>query len=191
MTTTEQQSWEHILDARLVTLYDIDVPTLKTNRQGRMTPQQRQRLQRRRWRKIGNHTTRGVIALGLLAILIAVPAENLFAIVLAIVRFIVGVAAITQLWFAWRYFRRTSREIAAGNIKMYPGRLHHVEWYGIRILFCERGEFYNVPRHEWEAFDHHARYRIFCTPHTKIILAAQPVHQDEPLPEAWSRYDDQ
>lgn len=187
----EQQSWEPILNARLVALYGVDVPTLKTNRQGRMTPQQRQRVQRRRWHKIGNYVVRGLIALGLFAGLTLLPSENLLAAGLSVLRFILGVAGLIQLWLAGRYFWRTSREIVAGKVKMYPGRLHRVQWYGVRILFCERGEFYHVPRHEWEAFDHHARYRIFCTPHTKIILAAQPVHQDEPLPEAWARRDDQ
>jgi hypothetical protein len=73
---------------------------------------------------------------------------------------------------------------------MYPGRLNKVVWKGLRIMFCERGEFYNLPNGEWDAFDHYRRYRVYCTPYTHLIVGAQPVHKDEPLPEAWKRADD-
>lgn len=190
MMSSENKVWEPIVDARLVEVYGVDVPTLKTNRQGRMTKAQQQRLQRVRWHKIGMNVAIGSVALVMFLALSAIPTEGVLTTVLACPRLILGATVLLQAWFAVQFFWRTSREIATGKVKMYPGRLHRVMWYGSRILFCERGEFYNVPRREWEAFDHHERYRVFCTPHTKVILAAQPVHQDEPLPEAWARGDD-
>jgi hypothetical protein len=183
-------TWDNIIDARLVDVYGVDDATLKDNRRGRMTETQRSRLKGLRWRRIALLGRSLIIALLLYFLLGRIPLTGFLAALMWFPRALLLLIVLIQTIRIFHFYRRSSGEIAEGKVRMYPGRLSKVVWYGIRILFCERGEFYYLPNREWEAFDHQGRYRVYCTPYTKVILAAQPVHRDEPLPEAWRRDDD-
>lgn len=170
---------EPIIEPRLAAVYPLDPMTLTTNHKGRMTDTQRDYL--KRWRR---SKLLRLLAISATAALLTIA--SVWFVAAACVRiFLLGVALI-QLWRTVRFYRRSSGELAAGVVRMYEGRLYKKQYYWTRVLFCERGEFPNLPLREWDAFDHFGRYRVYCTPHTRIILAAQPIHQDEHLPKSWS-----
>ena len=178
--------WDTILDARLVEIYDIDEASLKTNRSGRMTDKQRQRLQTLRWQRIRRYGMTAIVALILWLASGFFSTGGVFGLVVNFIRIILLLVVLTQIGRIVSHHRRTNREISDGRVLMYPGRLNKVVWYGTRIMYCERGTFYKLSDAEWDAFDDYGRYRVFCTPYTKTIVGAQPVHRDEPLPEAWA-----
>ena len=183
-------TWDNIIDARLVDVYSVDDMTLRDNRRGRMTENQRSRLKQLRWRRIALLSRSLLLAALLFFLLGRIPLTGFFAGLMWFPRGLLLLIVLVQAIRIFYFYHRSSNEITEGKVRMYPGRLSKVVWGGIRILFCERGEFYHLSNREWEAFDHQGRYRVYCTPDTKVILAAQPVHRDEPLPEAWKRDDD-
>ena len=187
MSTT----WENIIDTRLADVYGLDDATLQSNRRGRMTEVQRSRLGQMRWHRIRVLSRPLIVAFVFFLLLGQVPVIGFAAFLLGFLRGLLLLIAISQTVRVIYFYYRTTTEIADGKVRMYPGRLNKVVWKGIHILFCERGEFYHLPRREWDAFDHYGRYRVYSTPYTNVILAAQPVHRDEPLPEAWKRGDDE
>jgi hypothetical protein len=182
--------WENIIDARLVDVYGVDDATLQSNRHGRMTDNQRSRLRSMRWHKIRVLSRPLLVALVGYFLSGLMPVAGFAAGIFGFLRGLLLLISISQVVRIGYFYYRTTTEITEGKVRMYPGRLNKVVWKGIRILFCERGEFYHLPNREWDAFDHYGRYRVYSTPYTHVILAAQPVHRDEPLPEAWRRVDD-
>lgn len=178
--------WETIIDERLVDVYGVDKATLETNRRGKLTDAQIARLRKLRWPRIAKHSAWFVLSLVAWYLLGTVSANGIFAFLLGFIRLVLILVVLLEAWRVLYFYWYTTQEIARGEVKMYPGRLQKIVWNKIRIMYCERGEFYGLPNREWNAFDHYKRYRVFCTPRTKIIVAAQPVHRDEPLPEAWA-----
>jgi|GEM_PF-6633691 len=183
-------TWDIILDSRLVDVYQLDELTLKTNRTGRMTDGQREYLGLYRWRKIRRMSIVAVIALFLVIGSSLLPVNGFLIVFKRAFKIVFLLTLLIQLVRMVRFYQHTEIDMRAGKVRMYPGRLNKVVWYGIRILFCERGAFYSLPDREWNAFEHYCRYRIFCTPRTNIIVGAHPVHRDEPLPEAWGHTQD-
>lgn len=178
--------WEPIIDPRLVAAYGVDLTTLQANRRGQMTAQQREALMKQRGALVLRRLRAPAITVVVLvALLLLTP--NPFVNGL---RLIFALTLIIQLVFVFRFHQRMNREINAGEAKMYAGRVVKRSFSAVRILYCEYGEFMNLPQREWDAFEHRGRYRIYCTPRSNIIIAAQPVHKDEPLPEAWGRRSD-
>lgn len=171
-------TWEIILDPQLVEIYETDEVALRANREGRLTDPQRGRLKRVHWRNIRRYGVQAAIAAAIFvaSLVLSLPVVVQGAVLLYMVWRLLRVA---------RYVARSNREIREGSVRMYPGRLQKYVRAGIRILYCERGTFYNLPDREWNAFKHNERYRVFSTPRTNLIVGAHPVHRDEPLPEAW------
>ena len=183
-------NWEIILAPSLVEVYELDRETLQTNRQGRMTDKQRQRLQQVRQRRLRR---RGLLVGITFLMLFGTAFTTSGRISNSEMWILRGVLALIFLVHATRtysFYRLSAQEIRDGRVRMYPGRLHKVTRPGERVLYCETGEFRNLTNQEWDAFEHRLRYRVYSTPYTNLIVGAHPVHRDEPLPEAWSRRDD-
>ena len=178
--------WEPILDERLVEIYGFDKETLLANRRGKLTIAQKARLEKMRWPRIAKYGLVALIIFAIWFVLGMIAVGGILGGLLGVIRFILLIGFLFQVWRGFLFYWRTGQEIAAGDVLMYPGRLNKIEWNTIRIMYCERGEFYELPMREWNAFEHYKRYRVFCTPRSKVIVAAQPVHKDEPLPEAWN-----
>lgn len=181
--------WEPIIDAGMVAVYDVDSATLTANRRGQMTTRQREALMAGRRMLVVRRLRSPVLTLILLVILLVIRGGGSSGILDA-VSVLALVILLVQAWGVFRFYRRLTREINEGAVRMYAGRVVKRTFSAIRLMYCEYGEFPNLPMREWDAFAHRGRYRIFCTPRSRIILAAQPVHKDEPLPESWSRSSD-
>lgn len=181
--------WEPIIDAGMVAVYGVDSATLTANRRGQMTTRQREVLMAERGALLLRRLRLPALTLILLVSLLVFRDGRGSRILDAVTLFALA-NLIFQAWGMFRFYRRLTREINEGVVRMYAGRVVKRTFSAIRLMYCEYGEFPNLPMREWDAFAHRGRYRIFCTPRSRIILAAQPVHTDEPLSEAWSRSSD-
>lgn len=181
--------WEPIIDEGMVAVYGVDSATLAANRRGQMTERQREVLIAGRRTLLVRRLLSPILTLILLVVLLVIRGNESSGFLDAVSLLVLAVLLL-QAWGVFRFHRRLTREIDEGVVRMYAGRVVKRSLSAVRLLYCEYGEFPNLPLREWDAFTHRGRYRIFCTPRTHIILAAQPIHKDEPLPEAWSRPSD-
>ncbi len=154
----------------------FDHSDLEANRYGELGENQRARLRqmRRRYLIAGVGVMVGISIVAALLFYLGItqdsPILNLIA--LAIIFF--DALGMTLLG---RHYALLSAELSDGDIQMVEGVIERVirpqgRRAGQYLLRIDEAEFY-VPKEVFKHFIHQARYRVYCSPRTRTLLAAE------------------
>src|SRR5690606_30793545 len=107
------------------------------------------------WRRIGRYGITAICAIVICLMTRIFSTTGLLTLLLGVLQTVLLLISLIQIARMIIHYRQSERELENARVLMYPGRLNKVIWYRIRILFCERGTFYNLSNREWDAFDHY------------------------------------
>lgn len=85
----------------------------------------------------------------------------------------------------WRYRRDLLLDLQTREVHEVCGRIK-TQTYGGRDLFVERYRFSGLNDLQRTVFDHSARYRLYFTPRTLIVLGAEKLDNSEILKQSFA-----
>lgn len=150
---------------------------LQANQQGNMSSAQKDRLRRdmRVARGVYNQqiVLSGIVFLVVMVVLALMP----FVIIPVIfVPMIWGVGVLAWYAYAWGQQKPIRDDIQAGTVKTATGYIDKSSTHGYHITI--NGVDYVTPPDLYEAIGDTARYTVYVTPQSKIVLSAEVI--DEP-----------
>ena len=173
-------------DVKLAAIFGFDTAALIANREGRMTTSQRRKVRRKGFVAVTRRAAQTLIA--------GVAFGALFYWNVPILAQIVGLIllGLPMLLLAESTFsilRAVLADLRTGDVLVAPSRVKHAR--NTRTLYVERTIFRNISCAEFNAFQSRGRYRVYYAARSKIILSAETVADNDPIPDSWRHSTDQ
>ena len=171
-----------LLATELASALGFSREDLDANRAGRLSPAQSARLGRIRNRAIVTALVSGAIAAGIVALWPSFNGSTTSIIFWALLLFFPAALAAVSLWNAVQH----TRDLQGGTIAMAGGPLHReAENVGStrrapNYTLNAGGVRLHVPLAVYGAFADGGHYALYHTPHSRVLLAAEPL--DAPAP---------
>jgi hypothetical protein len=166
--------------AKLAKIFGFDTAALNANREGRMTAPQRRKVLRRGGMAVVGRAVQTLVtgaACGALIYLDAPMLILLFGLIL------LGLPGLLFAESTCSILLAVLADLRTGEVRVAPSRVKHARH--TRTLYVERTIFRNVTRAEYNAFRSRGRYRVYYAARSKVILSAETVAADAPIPDSW------
>ncbi|RMG88603.1 MAG: hypothetical protein D6712_03290 [Chloroflexi bacterium] len=158
----------------------FDHSDLEANRYGELGENQRTRLRQMRMRYLigGIGVMLGISIVAALFFYWGISQDNPILNIIALAVIFFDALGMTLLG---RHYALLSAELSDGTIETFEGEIERVirpqgRRAGQYLLRIDDAEFY-VPKEVFKHFIHQARYRVYCSPRTRTLLAAELIEE--------------
>lgn len=159
---------------------DFDTDDLDANRNGRLGTNQRERLQALQMRTLMIGSS-GFIAIGIAAATFLYFAQVNDSLILQLVGIFLTLINALFIGIYGRQWMLLNADIRNADIEVISGAMERVVKADGRMnnfLLRIDGNDFHVKKELFKLFRHEVSYRLYRTPHAKILLAAEPTPND-------------